>query len=114
MSSEYFNIMSQVISWYMLLWITPCLIAGIVLAFGDSSRIKWIDNQLAKDSDKLSKDDQSALPFKVIPRFMDYCIAFLFIQNRRTSNSPRFRAAMWYLSVGRWLFFVILAYSMFN
>lgn len=87
---------------YAIVWSIPGVIFGVVLSLGDPQRIVWIDKQLSKNADKLHSNYQCMMPYNVISRYIDYCIAFPFISHRITSDSLRFKVFMWFNSLGFW------------
>ncbi|NAW59326.1 MULTISPECIES: hypothetical protein [unclassified Vibrio] len=91
---------------YMLLWAVPGTLCGVVLSLGDPQRIVYIDKQLSKDVKKLHAKPMCMLSASIMSRYVDYCISYPFIRHRVTTESKKFRAFMWFNSLGFWSFII--------
>ena len=98
------------ISIYSIVWSFTAIITFPVISFGSFKYIIFIDRQLAKDLDKYYAPNGYMRPkyqasWDVGTRFINYCLMYPFIRKRATTNSIKFKAFMWWNSLGLWLFY---------
>jgi hypothetical protein len=87
-------------------WIVPLGIQSISISLGNSKRILFIDEQLAKDVNKVYEKPFHMTFFAIGGRFNRYCVAYPFICHRMTTTSKGFRTLMTLNSACFYCFFV--------
>ncbi|WP_240472798.1 hypothetical protein [Salinivibrio socompensis] len=93
-----------IFSSYFLLWAVPAVFILAALALGDIKRIEFIDQQLAKDNEKLHSTLRYQFSYTIVNRFMCYCFAYPLIRYRERTNSYKFKIFMWLNCFGFWSF----------
>ncbi|MCG9726516.1 hypothetical protein [Vibrio brasiliensis] len=111
------------ISIYAMAWAVTAIITFPVISLGSYKYIIFIDKQLAKDLDKYYASNGYMRPkyqasWDVGSRFINYCLMYPFIRKRATTDSIKFKAFMWWNSLGLWLFYGVFVFvalpKMFN